>query len=270
MWVFDYPAQVVLQTSLIDWTEITERSLEEYVNGDEDAVRNSLSLFNGRMENLIKLVQGDLKKPDRRKIITLITLDVHGRDVVQRLVSEKCEGPEAFLWSQQLRFYWMAETHDCKIRICDFRTDYSYEYIGNTGRLVITPLTDRCYITLTTALRLMLGGAPAGPAGTGKTETTKDLARAVALPCYVFNCSDQMNFETLADIFRGLSQTGGWGCFDEFNRIPIEVLSVVATQVKTIQDAIAYLAIPANRDPEYQSAPPGQPPCKVGNFEFMG
>ena len=146
-------------------------------------------------------------------------MDVHGRDVRKLMVDSKIEGPGAFMWQQQLRFYWEHDVMDVNIRICDFKTKYFYEWTGNVGRLVITALTDRCYITLTMGLRLFLGGA-LPVCGTGKTETTKDLARALALPCYVFNCSDQMNYQSMADIFRGLAQTGAWGCFDEFNRIP--------------------------------------------------
>ncbi|KDO31249.1 hypothetical protein SPRG_03866 [Saprolegnia parasitica CBS 223.65] len=270
LWLFDYSAQVVLNSTQIYWTEETEMALEEFENGQEDSVKRYLALCNQRLEQLINLVLGELTKSDRCKIIALITLDVHSRDVVKKLVDEKVEGPLSFLWQQQLRFIWRQETMDVDIRITDFRSKYSYEWIGNTGRLVITPLTDRCYITLTMALRLFLGGAPAGPAGTGKTETTKDLARAMALCCYVFNCSDQMNYQTMADIFRGLCQTGTWGCFDEFNRINIEVLSVVATQVKCVQDAIVLNAVPANREEKYRHIAAGTPPVVVGEFEFMG
>ena len=179
MWLEDYPAQVALVGSQIYWTEETQAALDELEAGQEDSVKKYLALCNDRLNALISRVVGDLKPDLRTKIISMITLDVHARDVVQKLIDSKAEGPGSFLWSQQLRFYWAAETRDVNIAIADFRSKYSYEYLGNSGRLVITPLTDRCYITLTMALRLFLGGAPAGPAGTGKTETTKDLARCV-------------------------------------------------------------------------------------------
>ena len=273
MWLSDIAAQVVVTSTQMYWTEESELALDDLSGGQEDAVKKYYELCDKRLKDLIRRVLTDLERNLRTKIITIITLDVHARDVIEKLVVQKVEGQEDFLWAQQLRFYWMepiTKTLDCEIRICDYKTKYFYEWIGNTGRLVITPLTDRCYVTLTMGLRLFLGGAPAGPAGTGKTETTKDLARALALPCYVFNCSDQMNYQTMADIFRGLAQVGCWGCFDEFNRISIEVLSVVATQVKQVQDCVKKFANPANRDPEYQDLPSGLPPIKVGEFFFEG
>ncbi len=191
------------------------------------------------------------------KVINIITIDVHSRDVVQNFVSMRINEAESFPWQSQLKFEWSLDKNNdvssrqfcrfpwennntkykCIIKIVDWFRFYSYEYVGNTLRLVVTPLTDRCYITLTQALNLVMGGAPAGPAGTGKTETTKDLGRAVGLPVIVFNCSDQMNKDSMAQIFMGLCQSGAWGCFDEFNRISVEVLSVISTQVKTCLDA---------------------------------
>lgn len=142
-----------------------------------------------------------------------------------------------FLWQQQLRYQWHTEYDECEIQQANCRIKYGYEYMGACSRLVITPLTDRCWMTITGALELRYGAAPSGPAGTGKTETSKDLAKALGILCIVINCSSQMSCKMMGSIFNGVIQAGTWVCLDEFNRVDIEVLSVVGQQMSVLRNA---------------------------------
>ena len=110
----------------------------------------------------------------------LIVIDVHAREVVGTLVKVRVDSVNDFDWTCRLRYYWEPEEEEQDVfaRQTNTRFRYGYEYLGNGPRLVITPLTDKRYMTLTAALHLYFARRPQGPAGTGKTETTKDLAKA--------------------------------------------------------------------------------------------
>lgn len=233
-WLKTNYGQSLMTDTQIVWTKEVEHALNE---GGLPGLTKYLEKLNVQLQDMVEMIRGDIPKLVRKNVGALIVLDVHNLNVVENMVKSGVEEVNDFEWIRQLRYY-IDDNEDIQVKMVQAVFPYGYEYQGNQGRLVVTPLTERCYMTMIGALSLHLGGAPAGPAGTGKTETIKDLAKNMAKYCVVFNCSDSLDTRAMAKFFKGLASSGAWACFDEFNRIDIEVLSVVAQQIGSIWGAV--------------------------------
>ncbi|RYE84078.1 MAG: hypothetical protein EOO65_02865, partial [Methanosarcinales archaeon] len=203
-WIKDFPGQLLITAGMIQFVINCEKQLRS------DAPRKGLKITRRRqvmyLNKLAEIVRQPLDKVSRKKVVALITMELHARDVMERMIKADCKDVNDFEWLSQLRLeYNKAEGlyGSTLAKQTQSTLEYGYEYQGNNGRLVITPLTDRCVLTLTTALYLQRGGAPAGPAGTGKTETVKDLGKNLAKFVVVFNCSDGLNYKSVGRMFSG-------------------------------------------------------------------
>lgn len=255
-WMEKYPAQLVTLAIQVAWTGAVEASFQQGSKPEDP-----LNTIHKGLELLADVVLTELAPVTRRKCEHLITELVHQRDVTRSLIQQGVSENTVFAWLYQMRFYLDAgatnQLNCLSIRASDTSFPYGWEYLGVPDRLVQTPLTDRCYLTLTQALDTQLGGAPFGPAGTGeyfrpecasrpftqnktgKTESVKALGVQLGRFVLVFCCDETFDFQAMGRIFLGLCQVGAWGCFDEFNRLEERILSAVSQQVQTIQQGLA-------------------------------
>ncbi len=172
-------AQFALLAVQLMWTYETQNALENCQIKKNVMKENSQRQLQVLSEMSSWCLQDLGTSVNRKKIETLVTVHVHQRDIAQELMhlvrSKKVHDANDFDWLKQARFYWRPSAGDdvsndgaTVVSITDVDFNYQYEYLGSKERLVITPLTDKCYITLAQALGMYYGGAPAGPAGTGK------------------------------------------------------------------------------------------------------
>ena len=230
----NFPAQVVVLATQVVWTSCVQQSLEAGGDGLEHVLASEERL----LELLASTVLNELDAITRKKCEHLITEFVHQRDALSRLIDAKATTSTHYLWLCQMRYVYAQEgdlLQRLQVHMANARLDYGYEYLGVPERLVRTPLTDRCFLTLTQALCQRLGGSPYGPAGTGKTESVKALGLQLGRFTLVFCCDDTFDFQAMGRIFLGICQVGAWGCFDEFNRLEERILSAVSQQIQNIQ-----------------------------------
>uniref|UniRef100_A0A6Q2WQB4 Cytoplasmic dynein 1 heavy chain 1 n=1 Tax=Esox lucius TaxID=8010 RepID=A0A6Q2WQB4_ESOLU len=255
-WIDRYQAQLVVLSAQIDWSEKVDAALTTISGGgDMSPLSSVLTNVEATLNVLADTVLMEQPPLRRRKLEHLITELVHQRDVTRQLIKNKVDNPKSFEWLSQMRFYFDPKQTDVlqqlSIQMANAKFNYGFEYLGVQDKLVQTPLTDRCYLTMTQALEARFGGAPFGPAGTGKTESVKALGHQLGRFVLVFNCDETFDFQAMGRIFVGLCQVGAWGCFDEFNRLEERMLSAVSQQVQFIQVALREHSNP-NRD---RSAP---------------
>ncbi|SBS80798.1 dynein heavy chain, putative [Plasmodium ovale] len=248
-WSEKYPNQVVLLCLQILWTSNIERDIEtaskgvDINNKKKNIFEQSEQICAGLLKFLAVSVVKQRNHRSRQKMVQMITELVHQRDVIRVLIEKKVDTVNNFFWLQFMRFYWDPNKNSSNvnlvIKMADATFEYGYEYLGMCEKLVQTKLTDACFLTLTQALKMKLGGNPFGPAGTGKTESVKALGAQLGRYVLVFNCDESFDFTAMGRIFMGLCQVGAWGCFDEFNRLEERILSAVSEQILTIQTSLA-------------------------------
>uniref|UniRef100_A0A673T414 Dynein axonemal heavy chain 14 n=1 Tax=Suricata suricatta TaxID=37032 RepID=A0A673T414_SURSU len=236
VWVVSHPGQVVLTVSQIMFSSDCVRSFAS--SRSREALEKVRAGLMSHLEDISELVALDTGSARTKAVLgALLTLYVHCRDTVRDLLLKGVFSADDFEWTRHLQYQWNEKQKLCCVSQGDASFTYGYEYLGCAPRLVLTPLTSRCWLTLTAALLLNLGGCPAGPTGTGKTASVKDLAKVSGKHCVVFNCFEDLDYKIMGKLFLGLVQSGAWCCLDEFSRIDVRVLSVIASQILTIKAA---------------------------------
>jgi len=163
--VQEWTGMIVLAADCLYWTHDVEDSMR---SKGLDGVKEVGKKMERELGDIVALVRGDISRQTRLILGAMVVLDVHNKDVVSLLIANKVSQPFEFDWNSQLRYYTNTPTFDAPwhrkgeevvtTKMMNAQLAYGYEYLGNSMRLVVTPLTDRCYRTLFGALHLSLGG----------------------------------------------------------------------------------------------------------------
>lgn len=154
-----FPEQVICVSRSIQFTKQTEKSISAMnLQLHLKAIKSEIAYYTTKTpkdaDSLMKI-----------KVRSILLDLVHQSTIVQHLIDENVTNVMDWGWNKQMKFFINSSTKLVSVKMVSAEFEYSYEYLGNVNRLVDTKLTHNCYLTLTQAMQLGLGGNPFGPAG---------------------------------------------------------------------------------------------------------
>ena len=233
----NFPFQIVILSLQISLTSFIEKSINTGKIESFEALSADLSNFISYLSS----ASSSRDPLSGRKRENLLIITIFYRDLIQTLSSRDIHDSRACFWNSCMRLYYSDEAEPLSrvnLEMGSASFIYGFEYVGVPEQLVRTNLTESCFLTLTHALSIGMGGSPFGPAGTGKTESVKSLGSMMGRQVVVFCCDERFDLSSLGRIITGLCRIGAWGCFDEFNRLTDNILSAVCQLLSCVQDAL--------------------------------
>ncbi|KAJ8610166.1 hypothetical protein CTAYLR_008741 [Chrysophaeum taylorii] len=239
------PSQIALLVAGANFAGSVEDAINAVASGEHEALQNYAERHDGDLHDLVLIARTSLTPTERQRLSNLICQDAHGRDVLRRLVDDsRTRHKDDFLWQSQLK--WRSIEQDTgrptiKVETCDAAWEYEFEYVGNGSRIVVTPLTEKCFVAIARTLVVNIGCAVMGPACCGKSETIKAMGLAMGKLSYVFGCSPEYDCTSLGRLIKGVAASGAWLLLEDFDRVAPSVLSVCAVHFKAISEGLARL-----------------------------
>ncbi|XP_076392739.1 dynein axonemal heavy chain 7 isoform X1 [Megachile rotundata] len=232
--IANFPSMVIVCIFQLYWTSEIRNCFTPF----NSELLNSLHLkYVDHLNDLINELKSCSTKRCRDVLMSLITIIINQKDIIKLLINKNITNSADFEWIAQLQYY--LEENCVKILIFNSTIKYGYEYSYYKQCMINTALTDRCFHTLIQAYKYHLYGAIAGPSATGKTETIRGLAKAIAVNFHIFSCVNILSYNFLSQTFKGFISCGAWLCFENFNELKLEFLSRISQNLISIFHAIA-------------------------------
>ncbi|EKX37595.1 hypothetical protein GUITHDRAFT_89621 [Guillardia theta CCMP2712] len=221
----NFQDQVCTLALHVHWTQDTIHALSR-----AKTEKNLMNAANKRNVNnvveLTKLLNSSLTSLLRVKVQNLLLLQLYLKTCFEEMFNLKVSSPDDFLFLRHVNVFFMSSDEALDVSIAGIRLRYGNEYLGLNNRVVVTPTTDRCFVSFCLCLSSLSCNHFVGAAGSGKKTTIREFARFCGRFFVFFNCSELVDISYMERCFKGVLKSGSYGCLLHIDKTLASVLSV--------------------------------------------